>query len=243
MEPIIEIKNLAIKYGPTAVIEDIDLTVYKGEIVGLFGPSGCGKSTILKSILGLVEPAAGAVNIKGVPAQKYQEPLAYTPQFNELLAWKTVLQNVELWHRESVKKLKQAYAILPTDALAHLDLNEAAGKLPGTLSGGMERRAALARCLATNSDIMILDEALISIERGLRRKIMYTMRKHIKEAGITVVLISHDLEEATYMCDRLMVMTASPAVVQKELTICLPAERDIDLFDSPVFASQSKSII
>jgi ABC-type nitrate/sulfonate/bicarbonate transport system ATPase subunit len=169
MEPIISIKNLSVYYGATAVIENFSLDINKGEIITLFGPSGCGKSTVLKSILGIVEPVSGTVYIKGIAALSYNEPLAYTPQMNELLAWKSVLQNAELWYRESAKKIKQGYALSPAYALDYLELKEAANKLPGQLSGGMERRSALARCLATNSDIMILDEAFISIERSLSR--------------------------------------------------------------------------
>ncbi|MDB5144527.1 MAG: nitrate transporter ATP-binding protein [Mucilaginibacter sp.] len=243
MEPIIAIKNLSVNYGVTTVIEDFSLEIGKGEIIGLFGPSGCGKSTVLKCILGILEPASGTVTIKGIPAKDYGEPLAYTPQINELLAWKSVSQNVELWHRESIKKIKQMYALPPAYAVDHLELNEAAGKLPGQLSGGMERRSALARCLATNSDIMILDEAFISIERSLRRKIMFMLRKHIREAGITAILISHDFEESTFMSDRLIVLTPGPAVIQKEIRIALPADRDIAVFDSPGFMEQSKLII
>ncbi|MES2389879.1 MAG: ABC transporter ATP-binding protein [Bacteroidota bacterium] len=243
MENIISITNLELRFGQSTIIKNFNLDVIKGQIVTLFGPSGCGKSSILKTILGMYRPNTGAVRIKGINAVEYSLPLAYTPQMNELLPWKTVAQNIELWNTESLKFFDKKYGLSKERALGLVELEGAANKYPRQLSGGMERRTALARCIATHSDILLLDEGLISVERRLRRHIMNVLRRHIKEQGITAVCISHDYEETIFMSDRILLLSANPAQIQKDFIVDLPADRGPEIFNTGSFTHAAMEII
>ena len=238
----ISISNLEIKYGKYTVIKDFNLEIKAGEIVTLFGPSGCGKSTILRSVLGQIEIESGNVQINGKVASKFKEPLAYTPQSNELLPWKTVAENVDFWYSQTLP-FRTDNSISPDKALELVELDKQKHFLPKHLSGGMERRAALARCICTNSEFMLLDEAFVSVERRLRRKLMYDIRNSIKANNMTALIISHDYEEAVFMSDRILKLTANPTSISKIHTVNLPEHRTIDIFDSPIFEKDMLEVV
>lgn len=238
----ISISNLEIKYGKYTVIKDFNLEIKAGEIVTLFGPSGCGKSTILRAVLGQIEIEAGSIKINDIPVSKFKEPLAYTPQSNELLPWKTVAENVEFWHAQTLSS-KTENSILPDTAIKMVELDKQKHFLPKHLSGGMERRAALARCICTNSEFMLLDEAFVSVERRLRRKLMYDIRTAIKANNMTALIISHDYEEAVFMSDRILKLTANPTSISKIHTVNLPEHRTIDIFDKPIFEKDMLEVV
>jgi NitT/TauT family transport system ATP-binding protein len=236
----IEIEQLTIEYGDFRVIENLSFTVLPGEILTLYGPSGCGKSTIIKALLGQL-PFEGKISIGGAPSFLYKKPIGYVPQDNDLLPWKTVHQNVELWHSEQADGELSG---LPSDqALALVGLQLAADKKPAELSGGMQRRSILARALATNCELMLFDESFISIERPLRRKILTALRQYIKDRKITCISISHDLEEAVYMSDRIITLTANPTVATADIVNILPTQRDADIFDQRIFIEQTLALV
>ena len=239
----IEFRNLRMEYGEVAVIQNIDFAVEPGEILCLFGPSGCGKSTVLKAALGILLPAAGKVRIGNVEASEYSFPIAYVPQGNELLPWLNVVENVGLWHRESAKKSLVRTALEPKVTIDTVGLTQAETKMPHQLSGGMMRRTALARCLATHATICLLDEAFTSVERRLRRKLMVGVRAHLKQNNMAALLVSHDYEEATFMSDRVVFLTAVPAEISKVVVVNLPPERDDELFQDEQFTRATLELL
>ncbi len=239
----ISINNLSLQYNSNSVIDDICVEIKEGEITCLFGPSGCGKSTLLKAALGYLEPSGGEIKIGTTNASDYDFPIAYVPQNNELFKWMNLFSNVALWHKESLEKIDTMIALKPDLAIKIVGLIEDKKKMPHELSGGMARRTAIARCLATNSKFMFLDEAFISVERKLRREIMFTIRKHIKDNNITCLLVSHDYEEATFMSDRVIFLSAVPSKILKEVIVDLPSERSNELFDSELFMKATLKLV
>lgn len=231
------INNVTFKYNDAFIVEDINVMVNSGEIVCFFGPSGCGKSTLIKCILGLVPVTSGRITIDSEDALDYDQPISYLPQNNELFKWRSVNRNIMLWALESKKKAINHTGMETARALKVTEMYEKKEKMPYELSGGMSRRAALARCLATHSALMLLDEAFISVERRLRRKLMYEIRSHIKNNNITSVLVSHDYEEAIFMSDRIVFLTALPAKVSKIQVVNLPENRSESIFLSKEFSN------
>lgn len=239
---VVTINNIQIKYDDFLAVEDFSLEMKKGEIVSLFGPSGCGKSTIMKSILSLVPLHQGSISINGNGVQKNGSPVAYTPQDNDLLPWFTVKQNIELWYNDT-KSANNKNALQVNDSATLVNLEAALDKYPRELSGGMARRAALARCLSTHSDFMLMDEAFVSVERNLRRGVMFKVRDYIKKNNITTILISHDYEESVFMSDRIILLSPSPTKITKEFTVNLPENREITIFDSDEFIDSTLSLL
>lgn len=231
----INIKNLQIKYNSSLVVDDVSLSINPAEIVCLFGPSGCGKSTILKSALGILKPFQGSIFIDKYNSINYQFPISYMPQENELFRWLNVKNNIALWHTDSAKRTEKRTGLPIDEAIRIVELTEAKRKMPYELSGGMARRTALARCLSTHSSIMFLDEAFISVERRLRRKLMTDIRNHIKETKMTTILVSHDYEEATFMSDRIVFLTALPAQISRISDVHLEQNRGEDIFETQLF--------
>lgn len=238
----IEIKNIEVYYNDYPVIEDFSLDIVEGEIVAFFGPSGCGKSTLLKAVLGQVILNKGVVLLEGLPSDKYTKTIAYTPQDNQLLPWLTVEENVTLWSEESLKN-RQSIPYSVAHALEVVELTRHKLKLPAHLSGGMARRAALARALATHADIFALDEVFVSVEKRIRKKLMVSIRNHVKERKITTLLISHDYEEAVFMADRIVVLSPGAGDIRKIVRVQLPEHRDENIFDSDVFKTSSMELI
>lgn len=239
----IEFRDVSLAYGDDLVVEEFTLAVDQGEIVCLFGPSGCGKSTLLKSALGMLIPRQGAVDLEGVAADRYELPISYVPQDNELFRWLNVYENVTLWHRESRRDSPMPGGVEPKEALEAVGLSSDGDKMPYELSGGMARRTALARGLATSGRVVLMDEAFISVERKLRRELMCSIRTHIKQNEISALLISHDFEEAIFMSDRVVVLSAVPARIDAVLRVELPPDRDMRVFDSPEFRQTAMNLI
>jgi NitT/TauT family transport system ATP-binding protein len=238
----IQIENLKIKYGKFTVIQDFNLAINKGEILTLFGPSGCGKSTILKAVLNQIPLASGSILIDGINVKDFSLPLAYTPQANELLPWKTVKENIEFWYNDTIQYIHEN-SIKPIDVIQTVELSQQIDFMPSQLSGGMERRTALARCMCTNSEFMFLDEAFVAVERRLRRKLMVDIRNAIKSNNMTALIISHDYEEAVFMSDRIIKLSANPTTILKSHTVNLPLDRKIDIFDKPIFEKEILEVV
>jgi len=238
----ISFDNPKIFYEDFSVIESFRLNIQKGEIVTLFGPSGCGKSTLMKALINQISPEdKNSIRINGDSASEYSKPIAYTPQDNELLPWLNVYNNIRLWWKDSMNTDEN----IIDEILDLLDLTFAKGKLPQALSGGMARRAALARCLATRSEIMCLDEVLVGIQRGFRRSLMVNTRRFLTKNSITTLIISHDYEEAVFMSDRIVLLSPSPTVISTppiQVKSILGPNRNLNTFDSPKFNSISKQM-
>ncbi|WP_019075158.1 ABC transporter ATP-binding protein [Streptomyces hokutonensis] len=208
-------------------VRDLTFTVKAGELVCLVGPSGCGKTTLLKCMGGLLDPTSGEVLLDGVPVTGPPPGMAIVFQEygRSLFPWMRVAENVELPLKEKgLPKAKRRRLV--TDALRSVGLPDAADAYPWQLSGGMQQRVAIARALAYEPQVLLMDEPFAAVDAQTRADLEDLVRVLWQERGITVLFVTHDIDEAVYLGERVVVLSASPTVVQDELYIDLPDERD-----------------
>ncbi|MGA6227064.1 ABC transporter ATP-binding protein [Streptomyces umbrinus] len=208
-------------------VRDLTFTVKAGELVCLVGPSGCGKTTLLKCMGGLLSPTSGQVLLDGVPVTGPPPGMAIVFQEygRSLFPWMKVAANVELPLKEKgIPKAKRRDLV--TDALRSVGLPDAADAYPWQLSGGMQQRVAIARALAYEPQVLLMDEPFAAVDAQTRADLEDLVRALWHERGITILFVTHDIDEAVYLGERVIVLSASPTVVQDELHIDLPDERD-----------------
>ncbi|MEG0906469.1 MAG: ABC transporter ATP-binding protein [Cellulosilyticaceae bacterium] len=218
MNNIIELKNVYKSFytdeGEIIVLQDLNLMLEKGKILGIVGPSGSGKSTILNILTGLLEPTSGEVNIKG--------KIGYMFQKDHLLEWRTIRDNVTIGLEVQKKVSKEAMDKID-NLLRTYGLWEFRNRYPRELSGGMRQRAALIRTLATDPDILLLDEPFSALDYQTRLKVSDDIYKIIKRENKEAILVTHDISEAISMADRVSVLSKRPATIKNtydiELTI------------------------
>ncbi|PPG31389.1 ABC transporter ATP-binding protein [Pseudoclavibacter sp. RFBB5] len=209
------------------VLQNLSLDVAPGSFVTLLGPSGCGKSTLLKILGGILEPTSGEVLIGGVPAREAvrQRQIGLVLQRPALLPWKTARQNVMLLH-EIARNSKKSAASAADLALETVGLTHAANRLPHELSGGMAQRVSIARALAMEPSILLMDEPFGALDAITRD----TMNEHLaniwEATGKTIIFVTHSISEALYLSDTIHVMGANPGRVIDSLDIELARPRD-----------------
>ena len=212
---------------PLHVLEAIDLTIAEKEIVAILGASGCGKSTLLNVISGIVRPDRGQVSINGVASESFKDwrSVSYMFQEDRLLPWRTALDNVEFALEAGATPRHERR----TRALATLELVGLTGfenAFPYQLSGGMRSRVALARSLVTEPCILLMDEPFSRLD-AQTRSLMHTELLRIHELkSMTIVFVTHDVEESVVLADRVVVMTARPGRIREEVPIAAPRPRD-----------------
>lgn len=217
----LEIDKLAVSFDGRTILGGLSFGVADGEFVSLLGPSGCGKSTILNVLAGIVTPEGGTVRVDGATISGTSEHFAYMPQEDLLLPWKSILDNVCLYgaiHGTKKEAAERARALFPVFGLAGYE-----DAYPDALSGGMRQRAAFLRTAMCQADILLLDEpfgALDVITRGDMQDWLQNMRSQL---GKTTLLVTHDIDEAIYLSDRILVLNGRPASIREEITI---SERD-----------------
>lgn len=210
---VVDITGLGVVYEsedrPVRALANVDLTVAGGEPLSVIGPSGCGKSTLLLAIAGLVRPTAGGVRLDGEPVGRPRLKTALILQDFGLLAWKTVFQNAALGLeiRGVERGELRSRAV---DALQSVDIADFADCYPGELSGGMRQRLALARALALDADLFLMDEPLSALDELTREGLQELLLDLWRRRGHTQVLVTHSVEEAVYLGRRIAVMSARP---------------------------------
>ncbi|MEJ0067878.1 MAG: ABC transporter ATP-binding protein [Pseudomonadota bacterium] len=211
--------------APTAAVVDVSLAVRDGEIVSLIGPSGCGKSTVLNLGAGLDRPSAGTVLVDGEVVTKPSPHVAIMLQKDLLLPWRTIRENVEfgLEIHGAAAPLRQAPA---ASLLRQCRLEEFAAHYPHQLSGGMRQRAALARTLAVEPSVLLLDEPFSALDAQTKMLLQQDLARTLKATGKTALFITHDLVEAVSLSDRVLVMSARPGRIIEEIAIELPRRDD-----------------
>ncbi|WP_328345949.1 ABC transporter ATP-binding protein [Micromonospora sp. NBC_00421] len=213
--------------GDVEAIGDLSFTMDAGELVCIVGPSGCGKTTLLKCLAGLLRPTGGVVEMHGAPVTGPSPAMAVVFQEygRSLYPWLTVRGNVELPLRH--KKLSRAdRATLVADALDAVGLAHAACSHPWQLSGGMQQRVAIARALAYQPEVLIMDEPFAAVDAQTRADLEDLVRELHARRGMSILFVTHDIDESVYLGQRVLVLSHSPTRVREDLAIDLPAERD-----------------
>lgn len=203
---------------------DIDMNVRHGEFVSIVGPSGAGKTTLLRTLSGLLAPDSGVISHSGEPVRTVPPWLAIVFQeYNKsLFPWLSVRRNVSLAVRDLPKPEQRAKV---EQALAQLDLSDFIDAYPWELSGGMQQRVALARAMVGAPELIMMDEPFASVDALTRSKLEDMVRDLWNKAGFAVLLVTHDIGEAIYLSDRVLVMSARPSTILAEVQIDLPRPR------------------
>jgi len=216
MTKVIEVQNLSLTYhsnlGETLALDDISFDVYHGEFISIVGPSGCGKTTILSILSGLLTPSSGKVLVNGETPKTKDSKCGYMFQRDNLLPWRTIEKNV-LLGLEIQHKLTQTNRQYALNLLNKYGLGEFKRKRPDELSGGMRQRVALIRTLALNPSILLLDEPFSALDYQTRLNVCDDVARIIKQEKKTAILVTHDLQEAISMSDRIFVLSKRPASI------------------------------
>jgi NitT/TauT family transport system ATP-binding protein len=228
---LLTISNLRKEYESnngriTAALADVSFAILRGEFVSVVGPSGCGKSTLLTCIAGLIAPSAGQVLLEGNPVTRppKQMVMIFQNYHSSLLPWRTVLGNVllALEHQQGPKKRKVELA---EDFLESVGLREFGKHYPWELSGGMQQRVAIARGLAYGSDIILMDEPFASVDAQTRAELEDFLLQIWKQYRKTILFVTHDIDEAVYLSDRVVVLSKRPAKVVEAIRVTLGRPR------------------
>ncbi|HEV3505184.1 MAG TPA: ABC transporter ATP-binding protein [Actinomycetes bacterium] len=208
-------------------LRDLTFSVEASELVCVVGPSGCGKTTLLRCVAGLLEPTAGEVLLQGERVAGPPPDLAVVFQEygRSLFPWMTVRGNVELPLR-SKRLPRDRRDELVTGALAAVGLGDVHGAYPWQLSGGMQQRVAIARAVAFEPNVLLMDEPFAAVDAQTRAELEDLVRSVWRRTGVTIVFVTHDIDEAVYLGQRVLVLSSSPTVVQEDLAVDLPGERD-----------------
>jgi len=232
----LEIRDLAVRFGSRQVLHRVSLDVPAGRFVSLVGPSGCGKTTLLRTIAGLVRPSAGALRLLGRSVEGCSREVGILFQEDALLPWRTARENVALGLR--FRGVSPADALREADAwLERVGLGGFGAYFPHALSGGMKKRVALAQVLATRPRLLLMDEPFASLDAIVRSLLEADFLSLVRETGVTVLLVTHDLEEALLLSERVVLMSAGPAARITHLyAVPFPYPRDlIGLRADPTF--------
>ncbi len=212
--------HISHRFGALEVLDDVSFTVGAGEVVAVVGPSGCGKSTLLSILGGLLQPCAGAAELRGAAPAGSLNPLTFVFQDFALLPWCTVEENVEfpLLHTGLAASDRRAVV---DDALRRTSLSDFRGTYPKQLSGGMRQRVGIARALAVRPAILLMDEPLSALDSQTRELLMEDFIRLLADGAMGAVYVTHNLEEAVRLADRIVVLSRRPGRVREVVSIPL----------------------
>jgi ABC-type nitrate/sulfonate/bicarbonate transport system ATPase subunit len=240
----VSIRGLAHSYGELRTIERLDLELPTHGVLGLVGPSGCGKSTLLELIAGLQEPERGEIEVGGTQAGPARlSRCAFMPQRDMLLPWLSAIDNASLALRN--RGLRRARAReQAAELFARFGLDGFERAAPAELSGGMRQRVAFLRTLISGKPLLALDEPFASLDAITRAEMQEWLAGALEAEPRTVVLVTHDVEEALYLCDRVAVLSARPARIIEELKAPSPraGDRDATVTDPAFVATREHAL-
>lgn len=220
-------------------VNEVSLSIAPGEFVALLGPSGCGKSTLLRAIAGLQPVTSGKVTL--LHRRSLRRDVAFVFQDPHLLPWRNVLRNaalpLELMGVPKAERLDAA-----RQALEQVGLADALGRYPGQLSGGMRMRCSLARALVTSPKLLLLDEPFAALDEISRQRLDEMLRRLWLERGVTVIFVTHSIQEAAFLANRAVVFTRRPATVVLDHVLELPRERPGEIRTDVAFARQTRRL-
>jgi NitT/TauT family transport system ATP-binding protein len=207
-------------------VEDFSLSVKKGEFITIVGPSGCGKSTLLDILAGLSEPSSGEIYIDGHKVSGPAQDRGIVLQGYALFPWRTVRQNIE--YGLEIKKVKKQERRAISDRFIELvDLRGFTDSFPYELSGGMKQRVAIARALAYDPEVLLMDEPFAAVDAQTREALQDELLSIWEKTGKTIIFITHSIEEAVFLADRVVVMSSSPGTIKNVVPVDLPRPRRI----------------
>ena len=225
--PAIRFANVSLSFGDRLILDDISLDIARGEFVSIVGPSGCGKTTLLRLVAGLAHHSAGAVLLDGVPVTQPRQDVAVVFQdyAKALLPWRTAAGNIAL-ALEAMGVPKPEWADRIAALLDMMGLGKDADKLPRQMSGGMQQRLQIARCLAQSPSVLLMDEPFGALDAITRQVLQDEVLAIAARQKVTVFFVTHDLEEAIYLGDRVVGLLANPGRIAKSFKVDLPYPRD-----------------
>jgi len=206
---VIKLGSVNKRYSGTLILQDISFNLENGKTLSIIGPSGCGKTTILYMIAGLIRPSAGTIFLNGKEIKGPDSRTAFILQDYGLLPWKTVLENVSLGMK--IKKYPESKISFSSEKiLTDLGIFTHKDKYPATLSGGEKQRVAIARALSTEPEILLMDEPFSSLDTLTREKLQQAIYDIHEKRSLTLITVTHSIEEAVFLGDRILVMTGGP---------------------------------
>lgn len=211
----LRLQNIAKSFSDKAILSHISMDVEDGEFISILGPSGCGKSTILNILTGSLLPDEGTIFVDDQKIIDPGEHFAYMPQEDLLLPWKTILDNVCLYgilHKDKKHAREKAQQLMPVFGLQGYE-----NAYPDELSGGMRQRAAFLRTALSNADILLLDEPFAALDVITRNDMQDWLLEMKSKLHKTVLLVTHDIDEAIYLSDRILILNGHPATIQQEI--------------------------
>lgn len=237
---VIEAKDLQLVFptndGPVQALKDVNLTINKGDFVSFIGPSGCGKTTFLRAIAALEAPTGGVLTVNGMTPDEARRQRAYGYVFQAagLYPWRTIAGNIGLpleimgfSKQDRVKKVEQVLELV--------ELSGFGQKFPWQLSGGMQQRASIARALAFDADILLMDEPFGALDEIVRDRLNEEVLKLWARTGKTIAFVTHSIPEAVYLSTKIVVMSPRPGRITDVIDSPLPKERPLEIRDSALF--------
>ena len=234
-------KSFDTKNGPVCAVERLSLTVSRGEFLAIVGPSGCGKSTLLMALAGLTQPTSGLIDVDEEPVYGPVTSAGIVFQGAELLSWRTALENIML--QAEIRKLdSETYREKAKRLLANVGLGGFEDHYPDELSGGMQQRVALCRALLHEPSMVLMDEPLGALDAITRDQVQADLQQLWLTMRNTVVLITHSIEEAVFLADRVVVLSPRPARIAANILIDLPRPRHVADRGSEAFRNHVNTI-
>ena len=227
--------------GQTHALDNFSASIHEGEFVCILGPSGCGKTTLLWAMSGLHPLTSGTITLDGTPIKGPRPEIGMVFQEANLLPWRNLMQNIlfpfEIRHQNPQNSQKHIQHLLEVVGLIGFET-----KYPRELSGGMQQRASLVRCLSFDPEVLLMDEPFGALDAFTRDEMNLLLMRLWSEQRKTVAFVTHSIAEALFMADRILVMTPRPGRLAKEFVVDLPRPRTLDMQTSPYFVESIKAI-
>ena len=240
MTSVIDAKSLNLTFttkdGPVHALKDVDLRIEAGDFVSFIGPSGCGKTTFLRCVAGLETPTSGSLTVNGMTPDEARQARAYGYVFQAagLYPWRSVARNIRL-PLEIMGYSRTEMAERVETVLKLVDLEGFGGKYPWQLSGGMQQRASIARALAFDADILLMDEPFGALDEIVRDHLNEQLLALWARTGKTIGFVTHSIPEAVYLSTKIVVMSPRPGRITDVIDSSLPKERPLGIRDTPEF--------
>ncbi|MBK4217784.1 ABC transporter ATP-binding protein [Paracoccus caeni] len=245
--PVIHADNISLTFqtadGPVHALKDVSLTINQGDFVSFIGPSGCGKTTFLRTIAALETPTGGVLDVNGMTPDQARKARAYGYVFQApgLYPWRTIAGNISL-PLEIMGFAKADRKQRIARVLDLVELGGFGGKFPWQLSGGMQQRASIARALAFDADILLMDEPFGALDEIVRDRLNEALLELWRKTRKTIGFVTHSIPEAVYLSTKIVVMSPRPGRITKIIDSPLPAERPLEIRDTPEFIALAHEV-